>query len=161
MGHVFQLGKKYAEALDLRVLDGNGKLTTVVMGSYGVGVSRAVACVVEGNHDEAGIIWPRELSPADVHIVAAGKDEPLFTAATHLAHDLEAHGLSCIVDDRRGVSPGVKFKDSELIGVPTIIVVGRGLADGKIEVKDRRSGERREVALDAAVTELVDLCRAG
>ncbi|MDV3222873.1 proline--tRNA ligase [Intrasporangium sp.] len=151
MGHVFQLGKKYAEALDLRVLDGNGKLTTVVMGSYGVGVSRAVACVVEGNHDEAGIIWPRELSPADVHIVAAGKDEPLFTAATQLAHDLEAHGLSCIVDDRRGVSPGVKFKDSELIGVPTIIVVGRGLADGKIEVKDRRSGERREVALGSAV----------
>ncbi|HKX66842.1 MAG TPA: proline--tRNA ligase [Intrasporangium sp.] len=151
MGHVFQLGKKYAEALDLRVLDQNGKLTTVVMGSYGVGVSRAVACVVEGNHDDAGIIWPRELTPADVHIVAAGKDEPLFSAAEDLARELEARGLTCIVDDRRGVSPGVKFKDSELIGVPTIIVVGRGLAEGRVEIKDRRSGERREVALDSAV----------
>ena len=151
MGHVFQLGKKYAEALDLRVLDQNGKLTTVVMGSYGVGVSRAVACVVEGNYDDAGIIWPRELSPADVHIVAAGKDEPLFAAAEDLARQLEAQGLTCIVDDRRGVSPGVKFKDSELIGVPTIVVVGRRLAEGRVEVKDRRSGERREVALDSAV----------
>ncbi len=151
MGHVFQLGKKYAEALDLRVLDQNGKLTTVVMGSYGVGVSRAVACVVEGNYDDAGIIWPRELSPADVHIVAAGKDEPLFAAAEALARELEVQGLTCIVDDRRGVSPGVKFKDSELIGVPTIVVVGRGLAEGRVEIKDRRSGERREVALDAAV----------
>ena len=151
MGHVFQLGKKYAEALDLRVLDQNGKLTTVVMGSYGVGVSRAVACVVEGNHDDAGIIWPRELTPADVHIVAAGKDEPLFSAAEDLARELEARGLTCICDDRRGVSPGVKFKDSELIGVPTIIVVGRGLAEGRVEIKDRRSGERREVALDSAV----------
>ncbi|GAA6526526.1 proline--tRNA ligase [Intrasporangium sp. DVR] len=151
MGHVFQLGKKYAEALDLRVLDQNGKLTTVVMGSYGVGVSRAVACVVEGNYDDSGIIWPRELAPADVHIVAAGKDQPLFTAADDIARDLEAQGLTCIVDDRRGVSPGVKFKDSELIGVPTIIVVGRGLADGKVEIKDRRSGERREVALDGIV----------
>jgi prolyl-tRNA synthetase len=151
MGHVFQLGKKYAEALDLRVLDQNGKLTTVVMGSYGVGVSRAVACVVEGNYDDAGIIWPRELSPADVHIVAAGKDQPLFAAAEDLARQLEAHGLTCIVDDRRGVSPGVKFKDSELIGVPTIVVVGRGLAEGRVEIKDRRSGERREVALDSAV----------
>jgi len=151
MGHVFQLGKKYAEALDLRVLDQNGKLTTVVMGSYGVGVSRAVACVVEGNYDDSGIIWPRELTPADVHIVAAGKDEPLFRAADDIARDLEAHGLTCMVDDRKGVSPGVKFKDSELIGVPTIIVVGRGLADGKVEIKDRRSGERREVPLDGIV----------
>ena len=151
MGHVFQLGTKYAEALDLKVLDQNGKLTTVVMGSYGVGVSRAVACVVEGNYDDAGIIWPRELSPADVHIVAAGKDEPLFAAAEALARELEVQGLTCIVDDRRGVSPGVKFKDSELIGVPTIVVVGRGLAEGRVEIKDRRSGERREVALDSAV----------
>jgi prolyl-tRNA synthetase len=121
------------------------------MGSYGVGVSRAVACVVEGNYDDAGIIWPRELSPADVHIVAAGKDEPLFSAAEDLARQLEAQGLTSIVDDRRGVSPGVKFKDSELIGVPTIVVVGRGLAEGRVEIKDRRSGERREVALDSAV----------
>ena len=130
MGHVFQLGTKYAEALDLKVLDQNGKLVTVVMGSYGVGVSRAVACVVEGNHDESGIIWPRELAPADVHIVAAGKDEALFVKAEEIARELEVQGLTVLVDDRKGVSPGVKFKDSELIGVPTILVIGRGLADG-------------------------------
>ncbi len=140
MGHVFQLGTKYAEALDLKVLDQNGKLVTVVMGSYGVGVSRAVACVVEGNHDEAGIIWPRELAPADVHVVVAGKDESLFVKAEEITRELEVQGLHVLVDDRRGVSPGVKFKDSELVGVPTILVVGRGLANGTVEIKDRRSG---------------------
>jgi prolyl-tRNA synthetase len=155
MGHVFQLGKKYAEALDLKVLDQSGKLVTVVMGSYGVGVSRAVACVVEGNHDESGIVWPRELSPVDVHIVATGKDEPVFVKAEEIARELEAQGVSALVDDRRGVSPGVKFKDSELIGVPTIVVVGRGLADGTIELKDRRSGERRDLAVGSAVAEIL------
>ncbi len=161
MGHVFQLGTKYAEALGLKVLDQNGKLVTVVMGSYGVGVSRAVAAVVEGNHDASGIIWPRELSPADVHIVAASKDDQVFVAAEEVARDLEAQGLRVLVDDRKGVSPGVKFKDSELIGVPTIVVVGRGLAEGKVEIKDRRSNERREVALDEVVAEVVREVRGG
>ncbi|HOF64793.1 MAG TPA: YbaK/EbsC family protein, partial [Dermatophilaceae bacterium] len=156
MGHIFQLGKKYAEALDLKVLDEHGKLVTVVMGSYGIGVSRAVACIAEGNHDEAGLVWPREISPADVHVVATGKDEAVFVAAQSLARGLSAEGLDVIYDDRRGVSPGVKFKDSELIGVPTIVVVGRGLATGVVEVKDRRSGERREVPVDGAV---VEVCR--
>ena len=156
MGHIFQLGTKYAQALDLKVLDESGKLVTVVMGSYGVGVSRAVACVAEGNHDEFGLCWPREISPADVHIVATGKDEEVFVAAETLARELAAEGLDVVFDDRRGVSPGVKFKDSELIGVPTIVVVGRGLADGKVEIKDRRSGERREVAVGQA---LAEVCR--
>ena len=156
MGHIFQLGTKYAQALDLKVLDESGKLVTVVMGSYGVGVSRAVACVAEGNHDEFGLCWPREISPADVHIVATGKDEEVFVAAETLARELAAEGLDVVYDDRRGVSPGVKFKDSELIGVPTIVVVGRGLADGKVEIKDRRSGERREVAVGQA---LAEVCR--
>jgi prolyl-tRNA synthetase len=151
MGHIFQLGTKYAEALDLRVLDANGKLQTVIMGSYGVGVSRAVACVAEGNHDDQGLVWPRALAPADVHIVATGKDDAVFVAAERLTIELESHGLDVLYDDRRQVSPGVKFKDSELIGVPTILVVGRGLADGVVEVKDRRSGERREVPLGEAV----------
>lgn len=136
------------------MLDQNGKLVTVVMGSYGVGVSRAVAAVVEGNHDASGIVWPRELSPVDVHIVAAGKDEPIFVAAEEVARGLEAQGLSVLVDDRKGVSPGVKFKDSELVGVPTIVVIGRGLIEGKVEIKDRRSNERREVALDDVVAEV-------
>src|SRR3954451_15427065 len=142
MGHIFQLGRKYADALDLQVLDENGKLVTVTMGSYGIGVSRAVAAIAEGNNDELGLVWPREISPADVHVVATGKDEAIFTAAATLVDELAARGLEVLYDDREKVSPGVKFKDAELIGVPTIVTVGRGLADGNVEVKDRRSGER-------------------
>ena len=155
MGHIFQLGRKYAEALDLKVLDENGKLRTVTMGSYGVGVSRAVACIAEANNDDLGLIWPRHISPADVHIVATGKDPAVFQYAEHLTRELEAEGTSVLYDDRKQASPGVKFKDAELIGIPTIIVVGRGLAEGTIEIKDRRSGERREVAADAAVAEIL------
>ncbi len=158
MGHIFQLGRKYAEALGLQVLDENGKLTTVTMGSYGIGVSRAVAAIAEDNHDELGLCWPREISPADVHLVATGKGSEVFDTAAGLAEDLATRGVSVVYDDRVKVSPGVKFKDAELIGVPTIVTVGRGLAEGKVEVKDRRTGERTEVLLvDAAdhVTALV------
>jgi prolyl-tRNA synthetase len=155
MGHIFQLGTKYAEALDLKVLDQHGSLQTVIMGSYGVGVSRAVAAVAEGNHDELGLVWPRELSPADVHLVATGKDEEVFVKAAEITHALEALGIEVLFDDRRHVSPGVKFKDSELIGVPTIVVVGRGLAQGVVEIKDRRSGLRREVAVDEVIDAVV------
>ena len=135
--------------------DENGKLRTVTMGSYGVGVSRAVACVAEGNHDELGLIWPRALAPADVHVVVTGKDETVATYGEELTRALEARGVAVLLDDRRQASPGVKFKDAELIGVPTIVVIGRGLAQGVIEVKDRRTGERREVAVDAAVQEIL------
>ncbi len=155
MGHIFQLGRKYAEALDLRVLDANGKLQTVIMGSYGIGVSRAVACVAEGNHDDLGLIWPRALAPADVHIVATGKDPAVFDFAEQLTRDLEAQGATVLYDDRKQASPGVKFKDAELIGIPTIVVVGRGLAEGTIEIKDRRSGERREVPSGEAVARIL------
>ncbi|KHL15854.1 prolyl-tRNA synthetase [Mumia flava] len=151
MGHIFQLGRKYADALGLEVLDENGKLVTVTMGSYGVGVSRAVAAIVENSHDEAGIVWPAEVAPFDVHLVATGKDPAIFDAAASLADDLAAAGLEVLYDDRPKVSPGVKFKDAELIGVPTIVVVGRGLAEGVVEVKDRRSGTRENIALDDAV----------
>ena len=157
MGHIFQLGTKYAEALDLKVLDENGKLRTVLMGSYGVGVTRAVACVAEGNHDDLGLIWPRALAPADVHIVATGKDRTrdpeVFETAEQLTRELEAQGLEVLYDDREKVSPGVKFKDSELIGVPTILVVGKSLEKGMVELKDRRTGDRREVPVDDAVSE--------
>jgi prolyl-tRNA synthetase len=155
MGHIFQLGKKFSTALGLQVLDENGKLVTVTMGSYGVGVSRAVAAIVENSHDDDGIIWPREVSPTDVHLVATGKDESVFTAADRLAFDLDAAGITVLYDDRRSVSPGVKFKDSDLIGVPTIVVVGRGLVDGVVEVKDRLTGERVNVLLDDAVDHLL------
>ncbi|MDX6263222.1 MAG: prolyl-tRNA synthetase, partial [Kribbellaceae bacterium] len=155
MGHIFQLGKKYAEALDLKVLDHNGKLVTVTMGSYGVGVTRAVAAIAEGNHDDLGLIWPREIAPADVHLVATGKGEDLFAKAASIAAELESRGLSVLYDDREKVAAGAKFKDAELLGIPTIAVVGKGLADGTIEVKDRRSGDRTDVPVDQIVDHLV------
>ncbi|MFG1813030.1 proline--tRNA ligase [Kribbella sp. NPDC049174] len=159
MGHIFQLGRKYADALDLKVLDQNGKLVTVTMGSYGVGVTRAVAAIAEGNHDELGLVWPREIAPADVHLVATGKDSEVFEKAAELAAELGSRGLTVIYDDREKVSPGVKFKDAELIGVPTIAVVGKGLVDGTIEVKDRRSGDRTDVPVAEVVDHLVSVVR--
>ena len=162
IGHIFQLGTKYAEALDLTVLDENGKTRTVTMGSYGIGVSRAVAVLAEANHDDDGLIWPRAIAPADVHVVVAGKKNgPQGPAAETLAAELEAAGLEVLLDDRMGVSPGVKFNDAELLGVPTIVVVGRGLDSGVVEVKDRRTGDREDVALEAVVERLVEVCTTG
>ena len=155
IGHIFQLGRKYAEALGLTVLDETGTTRTVTMGSYGIGVSRAVAAVAELNCDAKGLIWPSEIAPADVHIVATGKPtDPQLPAAEILAAECEAAGLRVLFDDRVGVSPGVKFNDAELVGVPTIVVVGRGLVDGVVEVKDRRTGERRDVPLGELVAAL-------
>ena len=161
MGHIFQLGRSYAEALGLQVLDENGKLVTVTMGSYGIGPSRAVAAIAEGTLDDMGLCWPRNVAPADVHVVAAGKDEAIHAAAVSLATDLAARGLDVLLDDRAGkISPGVKFKDAELIGVPTIITVGRGLADGTVEVRDRRTDERVEVPVDGAAAHVAEIVRA-
>ena len=144
MGHIFQLGTKYAEALDLKVLDQNGKLRDRHHGLLRRRASRAPSpASPRATTTSSGCVWPRELAPADVHIVATGKDEAVAIYAEELARELEARGVTVLLDDRQ-VSPGVKFKDSELIGVPTIVVVGRGLADGTVEVKDRRSGERRD-----------------
>jgi prolyl-tRNA synthetase len=158
IGHIFQLGRKYAEALDLTVLDEQGRTRVVTMGSYGIGVSRAVAAIAELHCDDKGLVWPREVAPADVHIVATGKPtDPQLPAAEALATACEEAGLRVLLDDRTGVSPGVKFNDAELVGVPVIIVVGRGLADGLVELKDRRSGERRDVPLAGAVHELTSL----
>ncbi len=155
MGHIFQLGRKYADALGLQVLDENGKLVTVTMGSYGIGPSRAVAAIAEDTIDEFGLCWPREVSPADVHIVATGKEVAVHEAAAALAAELDATGVSVLFDDRVKVSPGVKFKDAELIGIPTIVVVGKQLSEGLIEVKDRASGERVEVPLAEAAAHLM------
>ncbi len=151
IGHIFQLGRKYAEAQGLQVLDEHGKLRTVTMGSYGIGVSRAVAAIAEQSHDAAGLCWPREVAPADVHLIATGKDTAVFAAAEELAAQLENCGLRVLFDDRRGVSPGVKFNDSELLGVPIIVVIGKKLRDGMIEVKQRRTGERSDVPLSEAL----------
>jgi prolyl-tRNA synthetase len=160
MGHIFQLGRKYAEALDLKVLDENGKLVTVTMGSYGIGPSRAVAAIAEGTLDDSGLCWPRNVAPVDVHVVAAGKDPAIFAAAEQLAAALSAQGVDVLYDDRTGkVSPGVKFKDAELIGVPTIVTVGRGLADGVVEVRDRATDERRDVPVTEAAAAVVAAVR--
>jgi prolyl-tRNA synthetase len=159
MGHIFQLGRRYAEALGLKVLDQNGKLVTVTMGSYGIGVSRAVGAIAEDRHDDKGLIWPREVSPADVHVVATGKDAAVFEAAERLVTDLAAAGVSSIYDDRPKVSPGVKFKDAELLGVPTILVVGKRLADGVVEVRDRESGDSVDVAVADVVPHVVAVVR--
>jgi prolyl-tRNA synthetase len=155
MGHIFALGRKYADALGLQVLDENGKLVTVTMGSYGIGISRAVAAIAENTHDDLGLVWPREVAPADVHLVATGKDAAVFDTAAGIAVELTSRGLTVLYDDRVKVSPGVKFKDAELIGVPTIVVVGKGLVDGVVEVKDRASGEREDVPVDGIVDYVV------
>ncbi|MEN9967705.1 MAG: hypothetical protein RL036_938 [Actinomycetota bacterium] len=155
IGHVFQLGRKYAEALDLKVLDENGKLVTVTMGSYGIGITRMIAVLAEANHDDKGLIWPEAVSPADIYIVAAGKDEVVYETAEKLALELEAKGKTVILDDRQKVSPGVKFGDAELIGVPKIVIVGKGLEQGEVDLWDRRSGERRPVKVESALAELL------
>jgi prolyl-tRNA synthetase len=157
MGHIFQLGRKYADALGLQVLDENGSLVTVTMGSYGIGPSRAVAAIAEGTLDDLGLCWPRHVAPADVHIVATGKDNSVFAAAERITTELAGNRVTVLFDDREKVSPGVKFKDAELIGVPTIVVVGRNLADGMVEVRDRRTGKRQDVAVDHVVNHLVRL----
>jgi prolyl-tRNA synthetase len=159
IGHIFQLGRKYAEALGLKVLDQNGKQVTVTMGSYGIGVSRAVAAVAENSHDELGLVWPRELAPYDVHLVATGKDESVFARAGQIAEQLAGRGVDVLYDDRPKVSPGVKFKDAELIGVPTVVVVGKGLADGLVEVRDRATGAQAQVAVDDVVEHVRQVVR--
>ncbi|GAQ56016.1 proline--tRNA ligase [Streptomyces acidiscabies] len=153
IGHIFQLGRKYADALKLDVLGQQGKPVRVTMGSYGIGVSRAVAALAEQTADDKGLCWPAEVAPADVHVVAAGK--ALQTElALEVSEKLRDAGLRVLVDDRPGVSPGVKFTDSELMGVPKILVAGRRAAEGVLELKDRRTGEREELTVDEAIARL-------
>jgi prolyl-tRNA synthetase len=156
MGHVFQLGRKYAEVLGLSVLDEKGKQRVVTMGSYGIGVSRAVAAIAESAHDELGLRWPRNVAPMQVHVVIAGKpgDETAATAE-RLAADLDAAGLDVLLDDREGVSPGVRFKDAELLGMPMIVIAGRGVAKGVLEVRDRIAGTTTELPIAQVAAHVV------
>ena len=153
IGHIFQLGRKYAESLGLKVLDVNGKQVTVTMGSYGIGVTRVLAALAEANHDDKGLAWPAHVAPAHVHVVATGKDAAVFAEAERIATELAARGVEVLYDDRPRVSPGVKFADAELLGVPLLVVVGRGLADGVVEVRPR-AGEAEQLEV-AAVVETV------
>ncbi|GAA4026765.1 proline--tRNA ligase [Allokutzneria multivorans] len=158
IGHIFQLGRKYADAFGLDALGPDSKPVRITMGSYGIGVSRALAVIAEQRADDKGLVWPREIAPADVHVVIAGKDDTVREGGERIAAELDAAGVRVLLDDRKA-SPGVKFADAELVGVPTILVVGRGLANGVVEVKDRATGERVEVGVDKVVAHLVDLCR--
>lgn len=158
IGHVFQLGRKYTDVFSVDVLGENGKPVRPTMGSYGVGVSRLVAVIAEQHHDDKGLRWPAEVSPADVHVVIANKDDTAREGAEGLAAQLDKAGLEVILDDRKA-SPGVKFKDSELLGVPLVVVVGRGWGEGKVEVRDRFTGESREVAAESALSEIVQTVR--
>jgi prolyl-tRNA synthetase len=151
LGHVFALGRKYADTFGLTALGQDGKPVTITMGSYGVGITRAVAALAEQTHDESGLCWPREAAPADVQLVPTGKDAATLAEAERLAGELVSSGIRVLLDDRKA-SPGVKFADAELLGVPTILILGRGLADGLVELRDRKSGERRDVPLAEAVS---------
>ena len=157
IGHVFQLGRKYAEALGLKVLDENGKLVTVTMGSYGIGVTRIMAVIAESNNDEKGLIWPANVAPFDVHVIAAGRDQVVYDVAEALTETLEASGRDVLFDDRPKVSPGVKFGDAELLGVPVIVIVGRDAAEGSVELWDRRTGDRTTLAVDDVVSAIAAL----
>ncbi|MCU1415683.1 MAG: proline--tRNA ligase [Microbacteriaceae bacterium] len=157
IGHVFQLGRKYAEALGLKVLDENGKLVTVTMGSYGIGVTRILAVIAESNNDAKGLIWPKNVAPFDIHVIAATKEPEVYEAAEKLVAQLESERYDVLFDDRLKVSPGVKFGDAELIGVPVIVIVGKGVADGNVELWDRRTNERTPLPLDSLLTHLSTL----
>ncbi|RNE63689.1 proline--tRNA ligase [Cryobacterium tepidiphilum] len=154
IGHVFQLGRKYAEALGLKVLDENGKLVTVTMGSYGIGVTRILAIIAELTSDEKGLVWPPAVAPFDVHVIATGRDQVVFDTAESVVAAIEATGREVLYDDRPKVSPGVKFGDAELIGVPQIVIVGRGAADGVVELWDRRTGERTSLPVAEVASRL-------
>jgi prolyl-tRNA synthetase len=154
IGHVFQLGRKYTDAFAVDVLNENGKPVRPTMGSYGVGVSRLVAVIAEQQHDEKGLRWPSEVAPFDVHVVIANKDEQARAGAENLVEELSNGGLDVLFDDRKA-SPGVKFKDSELLGMPLVVVVGRGFADGNVEVRNRLTGESSEVPVGEAVREIL------
>lgn len=160
LGHIFQLGRKYAENLGLTVLDEFGKTRVVTMGSYGIGVSRILAALAGAYHDDLGLSWPINVAPAHVHILATGKGDDIFETAERLAFELSAAGFEVVYDDRARVSAGVKFKDYELLGVPHGLVVGRGLADGKVEIRHRATGEARDVPVGDAVTTMADILRA-
>ncbi|MCA0158215.1 proline--tRNA ligase [Tsukamurella sp. M9C] len=154
IGHIFQLGRKYTDAFEVDVLGENGKPVRLTQGSYGVGVSRLVAVIAEQQHDDKGLRWPKGIAPFDVHVVIANKDEGAWTGAESLAAELDAAGLQVLLDDRKA-SPGIKFKDSELVGVPTVVVVGRGWADGVVELRDRLTGESREIPVADAAAQIV------
>ena len=158
IGHIFQLGRKYTDAFDVQILDENGKRAVPTMGSYGIGISRLMAVLAEQRHDDKGLNWPVAIAPYQVHVVVANKDEAALTAGEDLVNQLDAKGVEVLYDDRAKVSPGVKFKDAELLGMPFVAVLGRSFADGVIELRVR-GGDTREVPADQIVDTIEELIR--
>lgn len=156
IGHIFQLGRKYTTAMDVQILDQNGKTAIPTMGSYGIGVSRLVAVLAEQMHDDKGLVWPAEVAPFQVHIAVANKDAAAGEAAESLAASLSDAGIDVLFDDRPKVSPGVKFKDAELLGMPLVVILGRSFADGNVEIRIR-GGETLEIAYDSALAKVQEL----
>ncbi|HEX7322241.1 MAG TPA: proline--tRNA ligase [Mycobacterium sp.] len=150
IGHLFALGRKYTDAFTADVLGEDGKPVRLTMGSYGIGVSRLVAVIAEQQHDDLGLRWPAAVAPFGVHLVIANKDDAANAGAVELATGLDRLGIEVLLDDR-SASPGVKFKDAELLGVPWIVVVGRGWADGVVELRDRFSGEIVQLAVGGSL----------
>ena len=160
IGHIFQLGRKYTDAFGFDVLGENGKPARVTMGSYGIGVSRLVAVLAEQFADDKGLVWPAEAAPADVHVVVANKDEAAISGAESLVAAFDGARLEVLFDDRKA-SPGVKFKDAELIGVPWVVVVGRGWSEGTVELRERATGEVTQVPVEGAAEEIMRIIAAG
>lgn len=158
LGHIFQLGRKYTEAMDVQILDENGKRAVPTMGSYGIGISRMLAVIAEQRHDEKGLVWPVEIAPYQVHVAVANKDAAALEAGERIAAELSDAGLEVLFDDRPKVSPGVKFKDAELLGMPFIVILGRSFADGIVELRIR-GGETLEVPADGVVAKVQELVR--
>ncbi|MGV0345186.1 proline--tRNA ligase [Corynebacterium coyleae] len=156
LGHIFQLGRKYTEAMDVQILDENGKRAVPTMGSYGIGISRMLAVVAEQRHDDKGLVWPVEIAPYQVHVAVANKDAAALEAGDRIAAELSDAGLEVLFDDRPKVSPGVKFKDAELLGMPFIVILGRAFADGIVELRIR-GGETLEVPADEIVAKVQEL----
>lgn len=156
LGHIFQLGRKYTEAMDVQILDENGKRAVPTMGSYGIGISRMLAVIAEQRHDDKGLVWPVEIAPFQVHVAVANKDAAALEAGDRIAAELSDAGLEVLFDDRPKVSPGVKFKDAELLGMPFIVILGRAFADGIVELRIR-GGETLEVPADEIVAKVQEL----
>ncbi|MGA9117677.1 MAG: proline--tRNA ligase [Bacteroidota bacterium] len=158
LGHIFKLGTRYSDALGVTFLDERGAARPVIMGSYGIGIERIVACHIEQSHDANGIIWDRALAPYQVHLLPVTKSPAVLETAERLYGELTSAGVETLYDDRKDVSPGFRFKDADLLGMPYQLIIGeKNLAAGKLEIKERKSGERSLLDADLAVRELIRL----
>lgn len=162
LGHIFKLGTKYSESLNVTFLDENGQSKPVVMGSYGIGIERILACAIEQSHDANGIIWDKALAPYQVHLIAINmSNKEIVVAADEIYQLLNDAGIETIIDDRANVSPGFKFKDADLLGMPIQVIVGdKGLKNQQVEIKVRRTGERSMVARESILSTLQTMLSA-